>query len=63
MGLCKEIKEIDILLLKHEIEEMKYREKGLPQHIAHELANKKYNYQKMLLLEKQNGSDKKHYKK
>ena len=57
--LCegKEIKEIDIVLLNHEIEEMKYREKGYPQRIAHELANKKYNYQKMLLSEKRNGSN------
>ena len=59
----KGIKESDIVLLKHEMLEMKYRNMGYNQREAHDLTNKKYNYKKMLLLEKQNGNNKKHKKK
>ena len=56
----KDIKEMDLILLNHEMEEMKLREAGYPQQFAHEMANKKFNYQKMVVAEKKNGSNKKH---
>ena len=51
---------MDLILLDHEMEEMKLREAGYTQQFAHEMANKKFNYQKLVVAEKKNGSNKKH---
>jgi hypothetical protein len=41
----KNIKEQDIILLKHELSERFYMKQGLSQTEAHEKANIKYNYE------------------
>ncbi len=55
----KRIQEKDIIMLKHEIEEMSYREMGYTQQQAHDLANEKYNYQAIIKEERKNGNSKK----
>lgn len=44
----KNIQSHDCILLKHEYAEQAYMSKGYMQDKAHELANKKYNYQNSL---------------
>ncbi len=56
----KNIKPMDIVMLKHEIEEMQYVDMGYSQQEAHKLANKKYNYQELVNKEERNGNNKKH---
>ena len=43
----KNIQEMDVVLLNHELlEHNLMTEQGMPYHIAHELSNTQYNYQK-----------------
>lgn len=44
----KEIREQDIVLLKHEYLERTFEKRGVPHEIAHELAQEKHNYSKYL---------------
>lgn len=55
----KHIKHMDYVLLNHELEEMRYIQMGYTQQDAHNLANKKYNYQELVEKERKNGSNKK----
>ena len=55
----KHIKHMDYVLLNHELEEMRYVNMGYSQQEAHNLANKRYNYQELVEKERKNGNNKK----
>lgn len=55
----KNIKHMDYVLLNHELEEMRYIEMGYTQQEAHDMANKRFNYQELVEKERKNGNHKK----
>lgn len=50
---------MDYVLLNHELEEMRYVKMGYTQQEAHDMANKRFNYQELVEKERKNGNHKK----